>query len=419
MEIKNNTYQINYKLVNWFVFFLGFPCLSVAGNSITFYIFIAILYKVGAFWNSSYKGKLLFSLFLLVVLISALIAPYSIMPRHPGAGHIIKLGIQYVYWILVAAFFSKYYQRLELYSLAKYLFVGILCSIVGFYLIPFKVDLAVLEFTTTQSRNAFIFGLLASVPICFIYLKHRYSGNKLKAFFIFFILIALLSNGRAGAIIIVIEMLMVSTILYPRMLKLARILVLPFIGLFALSESEAFQPYLDSLAIAIEGVNPRVANMLRDEDDGDLSFDKSWSIRKLMIDKSLEIFPAYPFFGVGAGNFNYFDAELPTLYSYMRLGSHTIEYYNTRSAHNSYVQILTDFGLMGFIIFILILLRPLLFFIKQFLTSRLYYYHLPLIALLGICIHFYAISAITGAIPWMVIGLATGVLNLKNKNQVS
>jgi hypothetical protein len=60
-----------------------------------------------------------------------------------------------------------------------------------------------------------------------------------------------------------------------------------------------------------------------------------------------------------------------------------------------------------------------LFLIKQFSTSRLHGYHLPLIALVGISIHFYAITAITGAIPWMVIGLATGVLNLKNKNQVS
>ena len=243
-SISNN---LPNKWINYFVFFLGFPCLSVAGNSITFYIFIALIYKVGLFWTATYKGKLLFSLFLLVVLISALIAPYSEMPRHPGAGHVIKLGIQYIYWILVAAFFSKYFQRLDLYSLAKYLLIGILCSIVGFYLIPFNVDLAVLEFTTSQSRNSFIFGLLASVPICFIYLKQRYRGIKLRAFFIFFIAMALLSNGRAGAIIIVIEILLVSAIIYPSMLKLARIMVLPFIGLFVISESDSFKPYLNEV----------------------------------------------------------------------------------------------------------------------------------------------------------------------------
>jgi hypothetical protein len=205
VESKKIDYK-THRLINFFVFFLGFPSINLAGNSITFYIFIAILYKVGLFWTTTYKGKLLFSLFLLVVLISALIAPYSVMPRHPGAGHIIKLGIQYVYWLLVAAFFSKYYPRLDQYSLAKYLFLGILCSIVGFYLIPFKIDLALLNITSTQSRNSFIFGFLASVPICFFYLTQKYKGVKLNSFILFFAILAIASNGRSGAIIIVIEM---------------------------------------------------------------------------------------------------------------------------------------------------------------------------------------------------------------------
>lgn len=340
------------------------------------------------------------------------------MPRHPGIGSILTLGIQYFYWILIAAFFSKYSHRLNLYILGKYLFLGTICSAIGFYLLPLNLDLFVLKISFQQTRNSFIFGLLASVPICFFYLAQKYKGLKLNSFILLFAFLAIASNGRSGAIIIVIEMLLVGAIIYPKVLTTVKLLLIPMLILSLLAQSSTVDIYLDSLAGSIESVNPRLANLMRNTDDGDLSFDKSWMIRQLMIDKSLEILPQYPFFGLGAGNFKYFDAELPTTYSYDRLASHGVEYYNSRSAHNSYIQILTDFGLVGFILFILMLLRPIIRLFKGLIMNKLNLLFLPIVALLGISIHFYAISAITGAIPWFVIGLSLGSIVQSKSKQI-
>ena len=407
---------LTQKLTNWFVFFLAFPSVYVAGNSLTFYLFIAIIYRVGLFWKSSFTGKLLLSLFLLVLVISNLTAPYSLMPRHPGIGHILTLGIQYVYWILVAAFFSKYSHRLDLSAIGKYLFWGSICSAIGFYLLPLNLDLIVLQITFKQTRNSFIFSLLASVPICFIYLAQKYKGVKLNSLILLFAFLAIASNGRSGAIIIVIEMLLVGVIVYPMMFTTFRLLLIPMLILSILVQSSTVDIYLDSLADSIESVNPRIANLMRNTDDGDLSYDKSWLLRKLMIDKGLEILPKHPFFGVGAGNFSYYDAELPSMYDYERLTSRSVGYYNSRSAHNSYIQILTDFGLVGFIIFMMILLRPISVLFMGLVQKRISLNLLPIVALLGISIHFYAIAAITGAIPWFVIGLSLGsIIQSKSK----
>ena len=96
------------KLINIYLFFLAFPCIYIFGNSITFYIFLIIIFRVGPFWNSKFNSDKYYKIFFAIVLISSLLIPYSEMPRHPGIISTLKILIQYLYWILLACFFSKY-----------------------------------------------------------------------------------------------------------------------------------------------------------------------------------------------------------------------------------------------------------------------------------------------------------------------
>ena len=77
-------------LINWFVFFLAFPALSILGNSITFYIFIAIVIKVGSFWKKKFKGKALFLSFVSVIIVSTILAPYSKMDSNNRSSSFLK-----------------------------------------------------------------------------------------------------------------------------------------------------------------------------------------------------------------------------------------------------------------------------------------------------------------------------------------
>jgi O-antigen ligase len=218
----------------------------------------------------------------------------------------------------------------------------------------------------------------------------------------------LLTNGRSGAIIIMLESIFVFILFNPGLLKFLKVLLAPIILLVLFVQSDAVQPYMESFAEQVEPLSPRLASLILGEEEGDLSQDKSWLHRKLMIDKSLEIFEEFPLLGIGATNFSKFDSELGTFDEdqYSRLGNHDRDWYNNRSAHNTYVQILSEFGAIGLAIFLILLLIPLTHLIKLLFNNEFKIHHLPLISLMGMSIHFYAISTITGAVPWMILGLA-------------
>ena len=84
------------RLTNWLVFFLAFPCVNILSNSITFYIFILIIIKVGSFWFKSFREKTLLFSFLGIVILTSIIAPYGDMPRHPGIFYFISTNIRYI-----------------------------------------------------------------------------------------------------------------------------------------------------------------------------------------------------------------------------------------------------------------------------------------------------------------------------------
>ncbi|MES2651674.1 MAG: O-antigen ligase family protein [Bacteroidota bacterium] len=399
------------KLLNWFLFFLAFPSLIVVDNSVTFYIFIVIVYKVGIYWVRPFKGKILFFSFLFVVVASTFLGLFHDMERHPGFFYTIQIIVQYTYWILLAAFMIIFRGRIDLLQLSKWLFFGTIASIVGFYLVPFKLDLAVVTIITNSTRNSFIFSLLCTIPLSFLYLRYKYTKIKIFYFILFFGVTVLFTNGRSGAVIILVQLFLIASIIYPVFRRIMNISILPLVFMFFLIQSDGMQVYLNGIASQVESINPRFANLLRAEGDGDLTIDKSWLIRKLMIDKGFEIIEQYPFLGIGANNFKYFDSELATYEGYERLGYLSTSLFNSRSAHNSYVQILAEFGIIGFIFFILILLQPILFLFRKIFTNKLSIYDLPLISLIGLCLHFYAIASITGAIPWFIFGLCWSISN--------
>ena len=402
---------LTQNVLNWFVFFLAFPAAEILGNSITFYLFIFIALRIGIFWTSSFKGKTFLLLFLLTALISTISALF--MPRHPGIFAAIKILIQYVYWVMVGLFFISQKSRIDLLQISKWIFFGIVAGSFCFYFSSVKFGGGVFEINLGQSRNTYVFNLLCTIPLSFYYLIKRWGKKKAVWFMPLYIVIMLLTGGRSGAVLIIVQMLLVGAIIFPSVQRTAKILLPIFAVFYLLLQSIPTQIYLDALADQVEPINPRFANLLRGEEDGDLSSDKSWLVRKLMVDKGIEIFKEYPVFGIGPNNFKRFDSKLSTLYSYDRLSGQDVDFFNSRSAHNSYIELLSEMGIPGITFMLLMLILPLIFFFKQFFIGQFNLQYLPFVSLLGITMHFYAIAALTGAIAWLIIGMAWGILNNK------
>lgn len=406
---ENPFSAVTQKIINWFVFFIAFPAIDILGNSLTFYLFILVAIRIGSFIEKPFKGKILLLLFFMIAFFSTLFPPF--MARYQGFSSSAKILIQYGYWIFVALFFIGQKERIDMIQVSRWVLVATLISCFCFYFFGFKFNSPFLNIHLRDSRNGFVFNLICTIPISFFYIINTW-GKKIALLSMpFFLLIMLLTDGRSAAIVIILELLLIGSIILPNFHTFSKIMIPVFVLLFFISQTDESQIYLDELADKMESVNPRFANLLRGKEEGDLSFDKSWLTRKIMVDKGIEIFREYPLRGIGLNNFIYFDSKLATLDNYERLGNGSVEYFNGRSAHNSYIQLLSETGIFGFSIMIILLAVPLLFFLSKFFTGKIDYQYLPFVSLLGISMHFYAIAAFTGAIAWIVIGLSWGVLN--------
>jgi O-antigen ligase len=226
--------------------------------------------------------------------------------------------------------------------------------------------------------------------------------------FFFFLFLVLFTNGRSGAIIIILQLVLIAALTFHFWFKVLKISFFPLLLFYFAIESDALKPVVENVANNVEAINPRFAELMRGEESGDLTMDKSWLTRKLMVDKGYEIFLQYPFFGIGVNNFIYFDSRLVSFRNYDRLGDTDMDFWNSRSAHNTYVQVAVEFGVLAFLIFLVLLFFPIIAFLLKLRKGLFSFDFLPFISLLGISIHFYAISGLTAAVAWMTIGLAWG-----------
>ncbi len=401
------------KKINWFAFFLAFPFLSILGNSITFYIFVILILNIGPFWNKYFRGKYLFFGFLLIGIISTALSPVTDQKQDLG---FILILIQYSYWISMAAFFIVCRKRIDFLQVSKWLFYGTVAYIFAYFLLAFKIDNPILSLQFKPGRNSFVFNLICCIPFTFFYIIHRWRNWRVYFFMIFFILAMLMTNGRSGAIIILIQSLLILSIYKPNFRRIGKVFVVLFFLLFSFFQSSNTQIYMEAVANEVEPINPRFAALLRNDSDGDLDKDKSWLIRKLMIDKGMEIIKKYPFIGIGPNNFTSYQAELNTYSNYERLkGTSFQRMSTTTSAHNSYLQVAAEFGIIGFIVFLLLYLPPIVLFFRLFISGRLELQHLSLVSLIGMSIHFYAIAAFLGALPWFVLGVCWSYLQKKSE----
>lgn len=401
--------KIEQTRLNLFVFFLAFPAFSVLGNSITFFIFIDLILRKGVFTKSRFKGKSFFITFFLIGIIASIFTPVT--ERHPGILSTTVIMVQFLYWILIASFVIRHRRDINFLEISKWMFYGTVVYLLVFFIAPinFKSTLISIEFG--PGRNALVFNLLCSIPLSFYYIYYRWYKKGVIAFLFLFFIAMLMTNGRAGSIIYIIQMLLIVGMVFSSVRKGGRILLIAFFGLFVFSQTDTGELISDRVSDRIETLNPRLGKLLNSGGDDALNRDKSWLQRKLLISKGKEIFRNYPFLGVGPNNFKYYDSELKEYSAYDFLQGNSKELYNSRSAHNSYIQVLSEFGVFGFVVFLLILFVPIITTARKIVSFNLNLEFLAIVSLIGISIHFYVISAFTGAIPWLIIGLTWAIVN--------
>ncbi len=396
---------------------LAWPTLAI-GTSVSFYIFLYIAYRVHSL--TGYLFKLtswydwLFILFPVIALLSLIFAPYS--ERSPGFLADAQIWLQYSYWMILVLFIKTHGNRFDWKLMLATIFWAVNFLIISFYFIHIRFSFSFVYFSLVIPRNAYVFQLLCLVPLCLFYVKYRFSNVIFLFFLLFYPLVILLSEGRAGSIIIIIEVLLVIYLFSERLQKALRFLLLPVVvaGAFLYTNYVPSDDSIESVAGFVDDYNPRLASLIKGEGEGDLSFDKSWLLRELMIGKAIGFAAEWPVLGVGLHHFNDYDFEFGNRLNndprFKRLAYKSNDFYNTRSAHNSYFQLLAETGYTGIAVILLIIFTPVFKLIVKLVKSP--HVSLALVfGLLGICIHYYVISSISGAIGWFTLGVAYFFLN--------
>lgn len=141
-----------------------------------------------------------------------------------------------------------------------------------------------------------------------------------------------------------------------------------------------------------------------------LDEDKSYVIRQVMVQKGLRLFQESPLIGVGANRFTltWTDLDIPDL-----LATRSLQEFETKNSHNSYIQFLAEFGLVGSIPFGLMLIILVFSGYKTTRRSILRNNLIPLsifLSFIQMSIHMWVITALTGTITWFIYGLMAAVI---------
>lgn len=398
------------RIFNIFVFFLAFPALTFLDVSITFWIFLWLAYKVKIQYGYLFTLNRIFEYLLIVfpgvALVSLLVAPD--LPKTTFFGD-LKIWFQYLYWVVLTLFLVTHARRVNWGSALKYIFWGINCLITAFYLIDMRVNLGFMSIDLLLPRNAFLFQLLCLVPLALLFTYLQYGKRVFFVFGVFYLFIGFVTQGRAGSILLFFEILFLTILVTKNTWYRYRIALIPLLVLFT---AFAFIMASDDnvnrfVAAKVEPFNPRLSNLITGEEEGDLSEDESWLLRQLMILKAIEIFDKYPYFGIGLNHFTRYDSKLGGLRDpiFRDFAKESKEFLNSRSAHNSYFQLLSEVGIVG-LLNVLLCFAIIFFRFLKICFSRFNIQILFSLSFAIILIHFFVISSITGAITWFVLGIS-------------
>ena len=231
---------------------------------------------------------------------------------------------------------------------------------------------------------------------------------------VFFTYIMFRSNSRTGSVLVMVQCVMLTIIVALADHRWARKFLVGLstailVVCFLLGSSTEVSAIGATLGGWVEPYNHSLAELLKDP-QGVNERDKSWLIRKVQVEKGMDLFKRYPITGVGWGHFRYVRANIDvSKYKYLTRGYD--DYALTRSSHNSYIQVLAEMGLLGIAPFVLIQLLVLRRVFKTFVNAESVSASCVLgISLFGVSIYFWTVSAVTGAVWYFVLGLFAGTL---------
>ena len=393
------TPKIN-KLFFWYAFFMAFPNVVLVQN-ISVFFFLFIVYRLIRSGYGILNFKTYIQKFALIFAIGALastIGSYSVGGAEQLSRSLIVLP-NYIYWAALIVFLIRFRNKLDFKIIFSGITYGLILSIIFFFFIkqvPIHKYFPVLK---GMSQNSFAFLLICFTPIAVYYIKKTYS-NLWTLFFIFIVVIvSFISGSRSGSVLVFVGSFL--TYFLSGQFRIKNIILTAFAGLilFAFIVSDIGKSVVYSL-------NPETYDLIYSTQET-FETDLSYLTRVILVEKGLYLFFQNPLTGIGLNSFASTYGEISGNFEGAEFAVNKgfeVGY----SAHNSYLSILTEGGLLLIIPFVLILLTLILHFILN--VGKMPAFYRPVfIGVITMSVHLYFISAILNVYAWFLLALAAAL----------
>ncbi|MAD43065.1 MAG: hypothetical protein CL623_11840 [Arcobacter sp.] len=405
----------NQKYLNWFVFFSLFPLIKIAGISITFFIFIAYCYiliknKIKIFKIET-KTDIILLTFLFFLILSSLFAEETARDRSYFS--LFKLTIQYIYWVIVALHIKTWIEKYDYLEISKFVFYAVVVSTLYYITIN--------RFYVVFYPNEFAFTIVLALPLAFYYMIKKFSNTQLVLVISFILLGIFWSESRTGLALVLFELVLLIYINNSKVRIVSVFFILLVVPLVYLTYSivdlqkEDIKNIKYEISDIVEDISPKFAYTLRLEQNV-LERDKSFLIRKLMIQKGEQIFEEHPFLGIGIGNFTYYSVDLD-----MTQASHWLkrgeERYNKVSSQNTYLKIITETGIITSFFLLLIFIILIIYGLKYLIVIKDQVKLFIFVSFLSLIIYGFILVTIQGAKFWILLGLTMAIID--NKKEIT
>lgn len=311
--------------------------------------------------------------------------------------------VRYVYWLVVfviTAYFAS--QALVLKKLTRILgWAVLILALLRWFegLVYGKIGAGTRPVYFTQNSYGSLFSIFSPYLLILV-LEEKGLKRFLAVGGNFLLWGAVLINGSRGSWVAISVGILTSLVL----LFISK--PQKFAGLFSAMMLVALGLFL------VWSFAPQISDPIQQRLDTfqSLDEDKSYEIRKLMVQKGLIIFKHNPLIGVGADRFirTSVEVDIPRIF-----GRVNPDEYLEKSAHNSYIVVLAEFGLAGSIPFAFLLLALVIGGVQSsvnFLRSEKIYYFAIFVSLIQMSIHYWVIASITNTVTWFVYGLCAAMI---------
>lgn len=302
--------------------------------------------------------------------------------------------LQTFYWLILSSIIFSYYDKINKKTLSIVILLCVLLLIITY------------NFFLTQilQQNSVAYSVVLFAPLGIYCIKKKWIKLIVAVSLLFLIF---LNGSRSGALIFSVQILLIFIFAFSKKRIKQNLILSVFVLLITTNYTT-----LRFLGDKIYPYNPSLGILLS-ETEYILHNDMSWLQRRAQVQKGKQIFKEHPIIGIGYNKFidyniNIDESKVET--------DRILRDIDNRSAHNTYINWLSETGIIGFTVMILFFLSIFISYWRSLKKITNSFEAYLFISMLGMLIYFYSISAHLGTSTWIMYGLfAGGAFQLKKQ----